>query len=204
MAQGEDGQRLTALEKDLKRIERRMGKLGSKLDEQVRALRGLSKDMELRERREQIFLAALGLRQEAKVGDRGGLEDIDDSILKLEDYLLAMGERVTKILEMLQEHREYLERVNETVVKGGRRERMRLELEIMMNSVTILAMAGIEVDPSIPTELEELRGSIRDERKDLEGLRTRLKYLEERLQGEVKRYDLDQIFGKRKQIPGYG
>ncbi len=81
---------------------------------------------------------------------------------------------------------------------------MRLELDIMMNSISILAMAGIEIDPSIPAELDELRKSVLDGAVELEGLRERKKELNRRLEGEIKRYDLDKLFARRKDIPGYG
>ncbi|MFQ5837642.1 MAG: hypothetical protein ACE5HJ_02530 [Thermoplasmata archaeon] len=197
-------ERVYSLEKELGKAERRLDRLALKLGKQGDALKNLSKQMEARRKREEVLMAALGINQRSKVGERGFLKDLDDSILRLEDYLLAMGERVQRILGMLQGHREFLDRVNESVVGRGQRERIRLELDIMMNSISILAMAGIEVDRAIASELEELRKSVADEAEDLEMIKRRKEDLGKRLQAEIKRYDLNQLFHRRKEIPGYG
>lgn len=192
------------MEQALGRLEERVEKLLVKGEKQEDAVRDLAGEMEFRRETERILTGALGLESDAKVGDRGTLEDMDDSILRLEDYLLALGERVQRMLTMLQDHRELLDDVQKSVLGQGRRDRMRLELDIMMNSISILAMAGIEIDPSIPAELDELRKSVLDGGVELEGLREKKKELNRRLEGEIKRYDLDKLFSRRKNIPGYG
>ncbi len=204
MAQGEVAERIYALEKDLNRLEGRLEKLLLKLEKQDSTLRELSKEKESRDKAEAVLRAALGLGADAAVGDRGTLDDMDDSILRLEDYLLALGERVQKMLTMLQDHKELLDDVQRSVLGKGRRDRMRLELDIMMNSISILAMAGIEIDPSIPAELDELRRSVLDSKEEIEGLRRRQRELNRRLEGDIKKYDLDKLYSRRKQIPGYG
>ncbi len=204
VAQEDLREKIYSLERDVKRLEERIGKLTVQLKEQGDLLTSFAGDMDIRHQREEVLMAALGIEPSSEVGERGSLEDIDDSILRLEDYLLAMGERVQRILEMLQGHKEFLDKVNESIVRSGTRERMGLELDIMMNSISILVMAGIEIDPSIAAELEALRKSVRDSNVDIEGLRSRKRLLQERLQGEIKRYDLEQLFSKKKQIPGYG
>lgn len=192
------------MEKDLGKVERQIERIVIKLEKQTDQIKVLAKKMDTRHRREEVIMAALDIRPTSNVGERGSLEDIDDSILRLEDYLLAMGERVQRILEMLQGHREFLDQVDESVVQSGRRERMRLELNILLNSISILAMAGIEIDPSIPAEVDELRRSMQDNGEELEGVRSRKQELEQRLEGAIKKYDLSQLFAKKKDIPGYG
>ncbi len=192
------------MEQSLARLERQLERLLVKLEKQEERLTGLSEQMQSRRERERLLTEALGLKSDAKVGDRGTLDDMDDSILRLEDYLLALGERVQKILSMLQDHRELLDDVQRSVLGKGRRDRMRLELDIMMNSISILAMAGIEIDPSIPAELDELRKAVLDTGEELEKLRRKKRDLNRRLEEGIKRYDLDKLFSKRKQIPGYG
>ncbi len=192
------------MEKDLGKVERQIERIVIKLEKQTDQIKVLAKKMDTRHQREEVIMAALDIRPTSNVGERGSLEDIDDSILRLEDYLLAMGERVQRILEMLQGHREFLDQVDESVVQSGRRERMRLELNILLNSISILAMAGIEIDPSIPAEVDELRRSMQDNGEELEGVRSRKQELEQRLEGAIKKYDLSQLFAKKKDIPGYG
>lgn len=197
-------ERLGSLEKEVRRLERALDRLSAKLDKHGETLKTLTREMKKREKREETLMTALGLGPRSRVGDRGLLDELDDSILRLEDYLLAMGERVERILSMLQSHREFLDRVNDSVLRMGQRERMRLELDIMMNSISILAMAGIEIDPSIPSEVEELRRELVEGSQELEGLRRRKEELDRRLEAEVKRYDLSRLFAQRKDIPGYG
>ncbi len=204
MTQGDVKERVFALEKDFKRLEKRLERLVLKLDKQGGQFKSLAKEMKVRQKREEVLMTALGIEPKSKVGERGLIEDMDDSILRLEDYLLAMGERVQRILAMLQGHRDVLDRVNESVVSKGQRDRMKLELDIMMNSISILTMAGIEIDPSIPAELDELRKSVRDTREGLEGLKRRKRELDKRLEGEIKKYNLEELFARRRQIPGYG
>lgn len=204
MAQGEAAERIYALERAVGKLEERVERLIVGEERREEAVRDLAEEMDLRREADGILMGALGLDSEAKVGDRGTLEDMDDSILRLEDYLLALGERVQRMLTMLQDHRELLDDVQKSVLGQGRRDRMRLELDIMMNSISILAMAGIEIDPSIPAELDELRKSVLDGGVELEGLREKKKELNRRLEGEIKRYDLDKLFSRRKNIPGYG
>ncbi|MEE9237856.1 MAG: hypothetical protein V3U52_08740 [Thermoplasmata archaeon] len=204
MAPGEIKERVYSVEKDLGKVERQIERIVIKLEKQTDQIKVLAKKMDTRHQREEVIMAALDIRPTSNVGERGSLEDIDDSILRLEDYLLAMGERVQRILEMLQGHREFLDQVDESVVQSGRRERMRLELNILLNSISILAMAGIEIDPSIPAEVDELRRSMQDNGEELEGVRSRKQELEQRLEGAIKKYDLSQLFAKKKDIPGYG
>jgi chromosome segregation ATPase len=197
-------ERIYSLERELKRVENRLGKVTLKLEKHSEVLKDLSREMKSRQRREDVLMAALGLNSRSKVGDRGFLEDLDDSILRLEDYLLAMGDRVQRILSMLQSHRDFLDRVNESVLRMGQRERMRLELDIMMNSISILAIAGVEIDPSIASEIEKLRRDVAEGTQDLEELRRRKEELNRRLEAEIKRYDLSQLFSGKSNIPGYG
>lgn len=202
MAQEETKERLYALEKGLGKLERRLERLMEKVHTHSLTLKKLGRGMESRRKREEVLLAALGLGTRSKVGDRGILEELDDSILRLEDYLLAMGERVQRILSMLQEHRELLNRVGEGIQGRGQREYLRLELDVLMNSISILALAGIEVDPSIPAEVEELRRSVAGG-GEIEGLAQRKDELRRRLENELSRYDLEKLFA-RGRIPGYG
>lgn len=197
-------ERVFALERDRKRLDEKLDALLVALEKQGDVFRELEEATARHREQEAVFRDALGLAPDATSGERGVLEEMDDSILRLEDYLLAVGERVGRLLQMLQDHKALLDDVSESVQGKGRRDRMRLELDIMMNSVSILAMAGIEIDPAIPMELDELRAAVREGETELEGILRRKLDLDRRLAGEVKRYDLDALYGRKKQLPGYG
>lgn len=203
MAQGELKERVFALERGVERVEGRLERLALQLEKQSDRMETMQQKMDLRHQREEVLMAALGIRPSASIGDRGSLEEMDDAILRLEDYLLAMGERVQRILEMFQGHREFMDHVRENVVIDGQRERMILELDIMMNSISILVMMGIEVDPAIPTQVEELKKALRDKGQDINGLNAKKSLLQQKLETEIKKYDLGQLFEKKKEIPGY-
>ncbi|MFQ5552298.1 MAG: hypothetical protein ACE5EW_01000 [Thermoplasmata archaeon] len=203
MARGSVEERVFALEKDFKRLEGKLERLLVKLDKEQSIQRDLSKEMIRRRKSEEVFREALGLGPRAKVGDRGVLVEMDDSTLRLEDYLLQLGERVQRILTMLQGHKEFLDKVSESVMGHGLRERTKLELDIAMNTISILTVAGLRIDPTIPTEMERLRRALLEEGEDLEEIRRRKADLDRRLEGEIKGYDVERLFDPDSEVAGY-
>lgn len=203
MTEGTLEERLYALEKGLVRMDRRLDQVLERLGRAAKEREGLSRDVHALLRGEEILMTALDLTPRATPGDRGILEDMDDTILRLEDYLLGMGDRVQRILGMLQTHKELLDRVGETVIGKGERDRVRLELDIAMNSISILSLAGVEVDPAIASEMETLRKSVSEGEEELAHIKERKEELVKRLEGEIKKYDLGQLYAKRLDLPGY-
>lgn len=204
MDREELSERVFALERDLSRLDDKLDKLLEKLGRQGDGLQTLEDSLTRLHQGEEALRQAIGLSPDAGTGDRGFLDEMDDSILRLEDYLLALGERVQRVLLMLQDHKALLDDVNDSVAGQSQRDRLRLELDIMMNAISILAIAGVEIDPAIPAELDELRHAVREDQAEVEALQQRKMALDLRLAGEVKRYDLAQLYAGRKQLPGYG
>lgn len=202
MADGTLEERLFALERDLSRVDEKLDRLLGELERAQLERARLIREMHAREARETLLLAALDLSPDAEIGDRGILEEMDDSILRAEDYILAMGERVQRVLTMLQEHKDVLDQVGEKVVTKGERVRTRLELDIAMNSISILALTGVQIDPSIPAEMEKLRTELA-EGENLSQIRTRKEELVKQLEGEIQKYDLDRLFARKADLPGY-
>ena len=192
-----------ALEKDLKRLEGKLERLLVKVDKGQGTQQDLSKEMARREKGEHLLREALGLGPRARVGDRGVLGEMDDSILRLEDYLLQLGERVQRILTMLQGHKEFLDQVSQSVMGHGLRERTKLELDIAMNTISILTVAGLRIDPTIPVEMERLRRALVEKEEDLEEIRRRKTELDRRLEGEIKQYDVERLFDPDSEVAGY-
>ncbi len=203
MVRGSVEERVFALEKDFRRLEGKLERLLVKLDKDHREQQDLSKEMARRKRSEVVLWEALGLGPRAKVGDRGILAEMDDSVLRLEDYLLQMGERVQRILTMLQGHKEFLDKVSQSVIGHGLRERTKLELDIAMNTISILTVAGLRIDPTIPNEMERLRRALAEKDQSLEEIRRRKTELDRRLEGEIKQHDVERLFDPDPEVAGY-
>lgn len=203
MVQGSVEERVFALEKDMRRFEGKLERLLIKWDKDHGVQRDLSREMARRRKGEEVFREALGLGPRAKVGDRGVLIEMDDSILRLEDYLLQLGERVQRILTMLQGHKEFLDQVSQSVIGHGLRARTKLELDIAMNTISILTVAGLRIDPTIPNEMERLRRAVVEEDQDLAEIRRRKTELDRRLEGEIKQFDVERLLDPDSEVAGY-
>jgi hypothetical protein len=203
VVRGSVDERVFALERDLRRLEGKLERLLIKRDKDYGVQKDLSKEMIRRRKSEEVVREALGLGPRAKAGERGVLTEMDDSILRLEDYLLQLGERVQRILTMLQGHKEFLDEVSQSVIGHGLRERTKLELDISMNTISILTVAGLRIDPTIPSEMERLRHALLQEGGDVEEIRRRKTELDRRLEGEIKQYDVERLFDPESDVAGY-
>ncbi len=203
MVRGSVEERVFALEKDFRRLEGKLERLLVKLERDHREQKVLSKEMARQKKGEAVLWEALGLGPRAKIGDRGILAEMDDSVLRLEDYLLQLGERVQRILAMLQGHKEFLDKVSQSVIGHGLRERTKLELDIAMNTISILTVAGLRIDPTIANEMERLRRALAEKNQNLEDIRRRKTELDRRLEGEIKQHDVERLFDSDSEVAGY-
>lgn len=167
-----------------------------------RELARLRRDITALRRRQDVVFGALHLDARARKGDRGVVRDLQESVVRLEDYLLRGSERIENILNALKQHRELLVAMNRRLLDVGTRDRIRVELDVMKNTLSILAMNGIEFDADMVKDIEELRTDLRDA-EDLVDLEKAKADLDKRFHGELKKFDLDAIWAKRKDIPGY-
>lgn len=147
-------------------------------------------------------MEALSLSPRSKVGDRGILGDLSQSILRLEEHLLKTSERIESILEALKSHREFLVKMNKRFFDLGTRERIRLELDVMRNTLSILALNGVDFDQSLLKDIDRLKSSLEAE-ADVGHIQRSKENLDKKFEEELKRFDLDAIFQKKKEIPGY-
>lgn len=175
--------------KALKRQEKKLLELSNKLDE-------MSK-------KEATILKTLGLPKNPKRGDKGIIEEFQQSIINLEEYLLNTTNRIDNILKALKTHREFLMRINKRVYKADTKGKIKIELNIMKNTLSILAMNGIDFDTSMFKEIEKLRGSLDDNKIKVSEIKKRKEKLEQKFNVELKRFDLESIYNKRKILPGY-
>jgi len=68
--------------------------------------------------------------------------------------------------------------------------------------VSILALNGIEMDEDVVKEIEKLRASVHAA-EDFAELEKAKAVLDTKFDAELKKFDLDAIWSKRKEIPGY-
>lgn len=191
------------LEQELVRMRKELAAVGRRLAAQDARSRALMKSSEEQRRRQGVIFDALQFRDRPRKGDRGVIRDMQESIVRLEDYLLRTSERIERILSALKQHREFLVSMNKRFLNVGTKERIRLELDVMKNTVSILALNGVELDTVLVRDIEKLRQSLR-ETADISALEKAKAELNRRFDGELKKFDLDAIWTKKKEIPGYG
>ncbi len=189
-------------EKEIAALRRQLRAMDRRLQEQEERLKRLAKLAETANRRQTVVFEALQLSEGAKRGDRGVIRELQDSVVRLEDYLLKTADRIESILTSLKQHRELLVSVNKRVLDLGTRDRIRLELDVMKNTLSILTLNGVEYDASLVKEIEGLRERL-GRSEDLAQLERAKADLDKKFDGELKKFDLDAIWTKKKEIPGY-
>jgi len=191
-----------SLEKEVAALRRQLRTIDRKLQDQEDRLRALTKVSAAAGRRHVVVFEALRLGEAAKKGDRGVIRDLQDSVVRLEDYLLKTADRIENILTALKQHRELLVSVNKRVLDVGTKDRIRLELDVMKNTLSILSLNGVEYDAGLVKEIDGLRAKLRHS-EDLAQLEQAKTELDKKFDGELKKFDLDAIWAKKKEIPGY-
>ncbi len=191
-----------SMEKEIAALRRRLHAIDRKLEDEEKRLKAVAKLSDRSSRRQAVLFEALQLGEAAKRGDRGVIRELQDSVVRLEDYLLKTADRIENILSALKQHRELLVTVNKRLLDVGTKDRIRLELDVMKNTLSILSLNGVEFDVSLVKEIETLRGKLRQS-EDLAGLERSKADLDKKFDGELKKYDLEAIWAKKKEIPGY-
>lgn len=186
---------LAAARRQLQRLERAV------LEQDAR-LRALARSSEAGARRQAVVYEALQLGDKAKKGERGVIRELQDSVERLEDYLLKTADRIETILSALKQHRELLVNVNKRVLDLGTKDRIRLELDVMKNTLSILSLNGVEFDAALVKEIDSLRARVRQS-EDLAQLEQAKVELDKKFDGELKKFDLDAIWSRKKEIAGY-
>jgi len=165
-------------------------------------IRELTKSAEAVRKRHAVVAEALQLSEPPRKGDRGVVRDLQENVLRLEEYLLKTADRIESILTALKQHREFLTSVNKRLLNSGTKDRIRLELDVMKNTLSILALNGVDLDAALVKEIEKLRASV-GKSEDLTELEKAKADLDRKFDGELKKFDLDAIWSKKKDIAGY-
>ncbi len=192
-----------SVQRDLRRMESLVRRLTARVAQQEARIRELTKTMQARLRTEVVVLAALGMDAKAKRGNGGRLAEMDASISQLQDYLLKTGDRIESILKMLDTHREFLEKVNKKVQRGDNRDLMKMELDIMKNTITILGMGGVEFDTDLVADIDDIKKGLDNAKANIADLRRRKAEVSKKFEAELGRYDLESLYRGRARLPGY-
>ncbi len=202
-AKGSAPSRERDLEREVARLRREIESMRRRLSAQDERIRRLLSRGDDTARRQAVLIEALQLGDRPRRGDRGILRELQESVIRVEDYLLKTSERIENILSALKQHREFLVTMNNRVLNVGTKDRIRLELDVMKNTLSILTLNGMELDTDLVREIEKLRRTLPDA-SDLAELERAKAELDKKFNGELKKFDLDAIWAKRKEIPGYG
>jgi len=190
------------LQRELAAVHRQLQRLERAVLEQDARLRTLARSSEAGARRQAAVYVARQLGEKAKKGERGVIRELQDSVERLEDYLLKTADRIETILSALKQHRELLVNVNKRVLDLGTKDRIRLELDVMKNTLSILSLNGVEFDAALVKEIDSLRARVRQS-EDLAQLEQAKVELDKKFDGELKKFDLDAIWSRKKEIAGY-
>src|SRR3990170_1287668 len=171
---------------EISRLRRELAALRRALSRQDTRLRAVSQAVESQRRWEAVLAGALQIGEGARRGDRGVIADLQDSIVRLEEFLLKTSDRIENILHALKQHREFLVGMNKRILNVGTKDRI-----------------GLELDSALVKEIERLKASLHDADnvKEIEKAKAEL---DRRFDGELKKFDLDAIWAKKKEIAGYG
>ena len=170
---------------------------------QVKRIASLEGKMETRLKREDILMTALGLRPQAKKGEKGAIGDLTQSILKIDEHILNMGKRMENMLSALKNHREYLIRLNKKVYKVEPVKRIEMELEIMSNTLSIMALSGFDINKGLFSEMKRVNKMLEKEDADLSKIQKRMATIKRKFDEDMERFDFESIFRKSDHIPGY-
>lgn len=198
---GKASKATTSAEREIAALRRELRKMGQQLQVQEERLRALAKRSEVSSRRERVLVDALQLGDTPKRGDRGVIRELQDSVVRLEDYLLKTADRIENILNALKQHRELLVTVNKRVLDVGTKDRIRLELDVMKNTLSILTLNGVEYDAVLLRDIDSLREKLAKS-GDLAQLERAKADLDKKFDGELKKFDLEALWAK-KEVPGY-
>jgi chromosome segregation ATPase len=181
-----------------------LNQLKKKLESQDKKIKELYTQLKELEAKKSLMLKALGLPEKPRKGKEGTIKELQESLIKMEEYLLSTSGRIDNILNALKTHRQFLLRINRKVFRADAKRKIKMELDIMMNTLSILAMNGVDFDHAISRDIKKLSETINDDKVELSELKKRKERLDDRFRVELKRYDLESLYTKRKTLPGYG
>ncbi|MBA3044639.1 MAG: hypothetical protein KKH41_01775 [Candidatus Thermoplasmatota archaeon] len=194
---------LDNLKKQNEKLQKELAKVSAQSRDQQKQLISLQGKMDTRVKREDILMAALGINTRTKKGDSGAVGKISQSLIKTDEHLVKMGKRIENMLSALKNHREYLIRLNKKVYKVEPMKKIEMELGIMNNTLSIMALSGFNIDKALFGDMKNIRKMMLKEDAEIAKVQKRMVGFKRKFEEEMQRFDLDSIFNKGAHIPGY-
>ncbi len=189
--------------KDSAALRKELASLKQSSSAQAKRIASLEKRLETRIKREEILMAALGLRPQSKKGERGAVGSLTESVLKVDEAVLSMGKRMENMLSALKNHREYLIRLNKKVYRVDPVKRIEMQIEIMKATLSIMALSGFDINKSLFSEMKKVNRMLAKDDADIAKVHKRMATVKRKYDEEMERFDYESIFKKSDNIPGY-
>lgn len=183
-------------------LKRELARLSRTSRAQQGKLEKLEKSAARSAKKEAAMLAALELGPDPRKGDNGAVGRLTQSLLTTDEHILAMGKRIEGMLSALKNHREYLIRLNKKVYRVDPVKKMEMELGIIGNTLSIMALSGYDIDKGLFKEMKRINKLLEKEDADLPKLQKRMAAFRGKFKEEMERFDLESAF-KKTEIPGY-
>lgn len=174
-----------------------------KLDRLEEKLKDIDSQMRAKAKANDIMMASLGITEKSRKGSKTLLDDLNSSMIQLEEYLITTNKRIDNILSAIKNHREFLVKLNKKVYRVDVKEKMRTELAVMNNTLSLLAINGYNVDRGLFKEVKNLKEQLGKPDIELHKLKKKKQTLDERFNSEMEKFDFESMFSKQKDIPGY-
>lgn len=199
-----------ALQKALERLERENARLGNEIKnlretarEQKKQLRSLEGKLETRIKREELLMDILGVHSRTRKGQRNALSDLSKSLVKTDEHLLKLNKRMENVLSAIKNHREYLIRLNRRVYKENPVKLIDMELDVMSNTLNVMALSGFSIDKALFNDVKKIRKLMENKDMELAKLKKRMSTFTRKFDDELEKFDFESIYKKAEHIPGY-
>ncbi len=201
---------LKNLQRTMEKFERENAKLKEEIKalkdtgrEQKKQLKSLTAKMETRVKREEVVMAALDINTRTKKGHRNSIIDLNRSLIKTDEHLLKMSKRMENVLSAIKNHREYLIRLNKRVYKEDPVKLIDMELDVMCNTLNVMALSGFGIDKGLFNDVKRIRKLMEKKDMELSKLKKRMSTFTRKFDDEMERFDFESIYKKAEHIPGY-
>ncbi|MCK5396722.1 MAG: hypothetical protein KAJ33_00555 [Thermoplasmata archaeon] len=201
---------LKSLQKTLEKLEKENTKLKEDIKtlkdtgrEQKKQLKSLEGKMDTRAKREEVIMATLDISTRTKKGQRSAISDLNRSLIKTDEHLLKQGKRMENVLSAIKNHREYLIRLNKRVYKEDPVKLIDMELDVMCNTLNVMALSGFSIDKGLFNDVKKIRKLMDKKDMELSKLKKRMSTFTRKFDDEMERFDMESIYKKAEHIPGY-
>ena len=201
---------LKNLQRTMEKLERENAKLKDEIKvlkdtgrEQKKQLKSLTSKMETRVKREEVVMSTLDINTRTKKGQRSAISDLNRSLIKTDEHLLKMSKRMENVLSAIKNHREYLIRLNKRVYKEDPVKLIDMELDVMCNTLNVMALSGFGIDKGLFNDVKKIRKLMDKKDIELSKIKKRMSTFTRKFDDEMERFDFESIYKKAEHIPGY-